>query len=523
MKTNWSVNTICILILLYVSFLPFKAGRFDCNSLNDDAYISLCYAKNIASGNGFVINHDPPTLGTTTPLFTLTVAGIGRLIGSINFAQIGIYLNVFGWALIPWIIVLFRRVLALKIWEAVIVGLCVITFGAPNIGSETIPFQALLVSAVAFFAARRYHAAGFIVGLLTLCRGEGFLLVPIFAMTLFLREMHGKRWRIIGLAREVRDSYRNSKAGFLLSNPLFQMIFGISIPLLLWVVYAQVTFGYFIPQTLRIKIQQGSGFPMEAQFFGQLVKNIQQWTLLGLRRRAIPGFDVIKWGLVAVGIVTVVMKRRGFLPYIIWCICYTVAYTGFGVPGWFWWYRIPIYWCFTFLSAFGLIYSMNLLFRPLEKIVRRRDVIPGGVATLIVFAVVMLHIPDTNRPIQDPRSKIYRKVSEWMNTNTHPRQSLASTEVGYFGYFTSNRIIDKSGLTMPRGYDYSGNHDWNDFLVNYKPDYFIRGAKCPRGCPKRLIVKDIVYRRIKIYKPRNGRDDYALYKRKKPSAVHKKR
>ncbi|UCC50204.1 MAG: hypothetical protein JSV68_13935, partial [Anaerolineaceae bacterium] len=42
----------------------------------DDAYITYRYARNIALGRGFVYNVGEPVLGTTTPLYTLLLAGL---------------------------------------------------------------------------------------------------------------------------------------------------------------------------------------------------------------------------------------------------------------------------------------------------------------------------------------------------------------------------------------------------------------------------------------------------------------
>jgi len=41
----------------------------------DDAYITFRYAENLANGLGFVYNAGERLLGTTTPLFTLLLAG----------------------------------------------------------------------------------------------------------------------------------------------------------------------------------------------------------------------------------------------------------------------------------------------------------------------------------------------------------------------------------------------------------------------------------------------------------------
>ena len=47
----------------------------------DDAYITFRYARNILAGNGFLYNPGERILGTTTPLYTLTLVGLGALSG----------------------------------------------------------------------------------------------------------------------------------------------------------------------------------------------------------------------------------------------------------------------------------------------------------------------------------------------------------------------------------------------------------------------------------------------------------
>ncbi len=55
--------------------------------LNDDSFITLTYAKNLAQGNGFVYNQPPATLGTTTPLFTITTALLATILPFFSVIQ----------------------------------------------------------------------------------------------------------------------------------------------------------------------------------------------------------------------------------------------------------------------------------------------------------------------------------------------------------------------------------------------------------------------------------------------------
>ena len=46
--------------------------------LRDDAYITFRYALRLAGGHGFTFNDGERVLGTTTPLYTVILAGLAR-------------------------------------------------------------------------------------------------------------------------------------------------------------------------------------------------------------------------------------------------------------------------------------------------------------------------------------------------------------------------------------------------------------------------------------------------------------
>ena len=71
---------LSIALLLGASAIPIWTATHRFDSLNDDSYITLTYAKSLAAGRGFVYNHPPATLGTTTPLLTLLVAALSAVL-----------------------------------------------------------------------------------------------------------------------------------------------------------------------------------------------------------------------------------------------------------------------------------------------------------------------------------------------------------------------------------------------------------------------------------------------------------
>jgi arabinofuranosyltransferase len=48
----------------------------------DDAYITFRYARSISQGQGFSYNPGEHVQGTTTPLYTLLLAGLASLLGA---------------------------------------------------------------------------------------------------------------------------------------------------------------------------------------------------------------------------------------------------------------------------------------------------------------------------------------------------------------------------------------------------------------------------------------------------------
>jgi hypothetical protein len=59
----------------------------------DDAYITFRYARNLLEGHGFVYNSGERVLGTTTPLYTLLLAGLALVTGWRDFPTLAMAVN----------------------------------------------------------------------------------------------------------------------------------------------------------------------------------------------------------------------------------------------------------------------------------------------------------------------------------------------------------------------------------------------------------------------------------------------
>jgi len=126
-KRNFSF--IIIILLILISLHPLTvAYNYPYNYLGDDAFITLTYSKNIVNGKGFIFNHPPATLGTTTPLFAITVALSSKLL-SVDIRVIAVFLSALCWIGIIWVFFIFRTVWNLRDWQVGIIALVIAGLG----------------------------------------------------------------------------------------------------------------------------------------------------------------------------------------------------------------------------------------------------------------------------------------------------------------------------------------------------------------------------------------------------------
>jgi hypothetical protein len=178
-------------LLAVASLFPVWCGWGQGFNLNDDAYITLTYAKNLAAGRGFVFNHPPPTFGTTTPLLTLLVAALAALLGQVPVDVVAVWATVLAWLAAGWMFWVFRRVWRLDDRSACLVAASVLLGGWAGplgvLGSEVFLFHALLILALSLHLASKAFLAGIVTGLLFLTRGESVLVLGVMGLSLGYR------------------------------------------------------------------------------------------------------------------------------------------------------------------------------------------------------------------------------------------------------------------------------------------------------------------------------------------------
>lgn len=442
---------LTVVFLICVSIFPLITAYLYPLYLNDDAFITLTYVKNLANGNGFVFNHPPAVLGTTTPLFAIAVAGLASLLTQVDIPALAVFLTAFCWLGIAWVFFFFRKEWELDYWHVCIIALVVVGSGwIVTLGMEAYPFAFLLVLTVSLFLHERYWLAGIGVGLLFLTRGEGSLVLVTLGITALIQQWHTKK------TIDIEFVHKILKLGI-----------GFSLPLLLWSMYAIFTFGSVLPNTLSAKKALGlDASPL-------IVPLVNEWMPLwrnAFEFGALPLFN-FWWLIVLVGFIDAILHKRKWLILVSWIFLYIAGYSLLSVAT-YWWYQLPVLFVFDLFFALGIIAIIEVL----TKYLKSTKLSFALAALFVALLIFLLAKPTVDRMLNyegDTRGESYVALGQWLSENTEPSESVSFIEIGYLGYFTDNRIIDLVGLVLPDVIPFMAEGDFAGGFWHHEPDYYV--------------------------------------------------
>jgi hypothetical protein len=444
-------SSLTFALLVLLSLFPLiTAYRYPC-FLNDDSYITLTYAKNLASGNGFVFNHPPAVLGTTTPLFTMAVAGLALVLPRTEIPIIAVFLSALCWLGTVWTVFVFRKHWGLENWQVCIVAVVLIGLGwIGNLGMEAYLFAFLLVLSLSLFLSERYWLTGIAAGLLFLARGEGVLVLAVLMIAMPIQHWGTTKSFDSELVRKV-----------------LKLLIGFGLPALLWGVYAHFTFGSLVPNTLAAKQAQGQN-SFSRPFLQRLVN---EWMpLWGKRFGVLPAIS-FWWLFVLVGFIDVLLRKRRWLMLVGWITLYILGYSLLKVSA-YWWYQLPILFVLNLLFGLGIVKIVELLLAHIKP--RNLSL---GISVLFILLLVVMLAQSAFKAVSayegDARGDSYTALSQWFREHTDSSDSIAFIEVGYLGYYTENRIIDLVGLVLPDVVPHVAEGDFAWGFWRYEPDYYV--------------------------------------------------
>lgn len=426
---------------IYVTVLMIASLYFGLSqhpSSFDDAYITYRYARNIAQGRGFVYNSGQPVLGTTTPLYTLLLAGL-----SLIWQDIPTLSHVMG--VVFWMLCVPVTYGIARVDDHEYVGLVAASLMAVNalfldtLGMET-PLYVLTILLSFCFSMSDYPAwAGVCAGLAFLTRWDGILVIGILVLAAVLR----------------RD--RQFSKTLLVSACL----------ILPWLAYSHLTFGSIFPNTLFAKAGQGWKEGLGGTEIGPFPRG-----LVSIARSAYgenPLF-LLPAGLSIVGALSAFRNTVKWWPIVLWTAAYFGSYTVLGVLQ-FPWYYPPLVPAFLLLAGTGV-----------EELTERLPQNPKCLQLSFAALLIALCLkPNVDWLMAKRRTQMnrhlatYVDVGEWLKDHTPSDSSVATIEIGVIGFFSDRTIVDTMGLVSPemvghleswlQTLQFAINHYWPDYAV----------------------------------------------------------
>ncbi len=515
-----------IFIFALAVFLRILPGE----RMIDDAYITFRYACNIINGLGFVYNPGQRVLGTTTPLYTLLIAGLSFVLRTQNFPPVALWVNALADGLTCVLLVPLGETISghrrVGIAAALLYAVAAFSVTFAIGGMETSVFVLLLV--VTAFLYLRGSGLNPRPGVAVENRTD-------IAVTGTAREKHANRsygqwWPLtaafalltrpdaiifigpIALDFAIRWSFafRNSPLATRRSLLRFGLLeFGIFVaPLLLWLLFATFYFGSPLPHSIAAKVAAyrlapGEGFIRLLQhyatpFFEQLTFPITPILL---------AFLTAYVSLTIIGLLAAFRRDSRSLCIFSYPALYFATFA-VANPLIFRWYLTPPL-PFYFLCILGGIWQIADSISRIATSRRKSQPADSHAPTLphaptpphthalftisfFLFFVFSLRAwtltPDhgPQRPAPEMAwfklEQLYTQVGNELAPEVTPQTVIAAGDIGALGYLSGARILDTLGLISPQSTRYYPlppdqliiNYAISaDLIADYKPDYVV--------------------------------------------------
>ncbi len=409
----------------------------------DDAYIFYTYAKNIASGNGYVFNLGDKLNATTSPLYTLLLALLFFI-----FHNAGLTVPLIG-HLIGGISIWFIAYFLVKIFEeeefAIFIPLIFLLNPLLKnaIGMETFLNLAFLISSIYFYKKERFLLTSLLISLAVLSRFDSILIAIILFTDFIIR----------------KKKLPDYKTCLIFGAVVFQ-----------WFIFSKIYFGSLLPTTVSIKLIQ-----QQTSFWGSGLIFLKGFERAFLSNKIISTIAII---LFIVSFIFILLRKRSQLKesstrlILIWSSFYFIAYSFILNPPGYGWYYTPfaIVMSIIIAQALGIILSgffSNSIWKFLFT------------SALLFLIGLVIPIKTLNGPVT-PKYQNYKAAANWLNQNAENNSSIAIDEIGVLGfYYNKGKIIDILGLINPDVVPHLLNKDYFWYINYYKPDYIITDYPSP--------------------------------------------
>ncbi len=447
----------------------------------DDAFITFRYSRNLVEGEGFVYNPDSKVLGTTTPLYALTMAGFGAAFGE-DYPWYALAVNAVADTLSVILLVMIGHYLTGSRRAGLLVGTLwavapfSVTFAIG--GMETSVHNLWMIAAwAAYLDQRRGGWVGAFAALGILTRPDaliwvGPLLLHQLAMAWWKRDSQASLWDWL--------PWRDYLAGLILGLP--------------WVIFAAWYFGSPLPHTVNTKsvVYLVDSTQALIRLLQHYSTPFHQHIILGVVIGVVLGLFLFP-ALALIGLRAVTKRVPAALPILTYPWLYFAVFA-IQNPLIFRWYLtppLPAY--FLAIVAGGLA-----LLAAFESLVIAGHLRRVGVGLAMVSVVFLLsdwtlrpdHGPDRPAPEMafHELELFYEQMAQRLveEQGVGPDTLVAVGDIGAVGFHTNARILDTVGLVTKELNQYYSRELQDEIVVDdanyaippqmifdYQPEYLV--------------------------------------------------
>lgn len=478
------LTRVILFVMLGVAVVAFAARVVPMPRTIDDAFITFRYSRNLVAGEGFVYNPGTRTLGTTTPLYTLLMAGISLVTGSEQYPWFALFVNALADAWTAALLAYLAYRMTARCTLSVVIGM-IWAFNPESVtfavgGMETSVSILWAVAAVVAYVERYDRWMAVFAALAILTRVDTLLWIGL----IFLHQAF-THWRATAPAATGRA------AGWLARIPWQTwVVFGVL--LLPWYAFSLAYFGTLMSNSLHAKQVAYMVEPVQAlsRFLQQVATPFSEHDTFGPLGVMV---GVIAYpALAGVGIYYTVRRGSRLAPYAVYPVVYIAAFSVMN-PLIFRWYVVPILPAYVLAVLLGLWALSDTLFaRASQRVLVNVMVVAFG--ALFVFTTLNAwrwhptHGPD--RPA--PKMAWHKIELEYRDVGLMLREDygvnadtlVAAGDIGALGYYSHARILDTVGLVTPELLAYYPVPDsfWQPdanyavppgILLDYEPAFFV--------------------------------------------------
>jgi hypothetical protein len=416
----------------------------------EDALITFRYAENLASGLGYSFQNSEAVQGTTTPLFTLTLALAGTVFGVESIWGFADLLN-----------------LGLGIGSAYFTSAIMLKYGIGGKGAGIVALATMLLPSQLWAGAGGMESISVVFLMsfsLWATLNKRILLAAVLCTLLILSRLDTLIWVVLVFIQCLRMDWKRSCIG---------LVIGMLI-LLPWLYWSTQYFGSAIPHSILAK---KAIVPDKYHYSILSPSAFIQWLKWAMFAWS-SVFANVYFGFILFVAGGYLILRDGptlWIPVVYSLVFPLTFYLAHGPR--FPWYLVPVNWSSLLVGVVGFLWLKRWL-NERPSLQSRNTFIPMLSLFVLVYLARDAEKFHEYKILQQNEVGLRMEVGKWLQKNTPQNATVAMEAIGYQGYYSDRLVIDMAGLISPEVVALTEENKrpyemFYSILHNIKPNYLV--------------------------------------------------